>query len=160
MFSNKPFISAKNIITATIGTSFRTSKIILMLTWRLNYGGTVITSITQMITKLTFICRMETHVHVHRNKRFHFHAQPWSRWLATSNILERIDKTTLINIRKIATVPAESSAGALEHVLCIQHGIYSRVLQFPRTGREQAPGSSRCLTNYKLKQLKCINSHL
>ncbi len=45
--SNKPFYNRqKKLIPLPGGTSFRTSKLTLMLTWRLYYGGAVITSIT------------------------------------------------------------------------------------------------------------------
>ncbi len=44
--SNQPFYKRqKKLITTTVGAS-RASKITLMLTWRLNYGSAVITSIT------------------------------------------------------------------------------------------------------------------
>ncbi len=44
---DKPFHKRqKKIIPGTIGASFRTSKSMLMLTWRLNYDDVVITSIT------------------------------------------------------------------------------------------------------------------
>ncbi len=45
--SNKPFYKRrKKLIPPPRGTSFRAKKITLMLTWRLYYGGAVITSIT------------------------------------------------------------------------------------------------------------------
>ncbi len=45
--TNKPFYKRrKQLIPPPRGASFRTSKIMLMLTWRLYYGGAVITSIT------------------------------------------------------------------------------------------------------------------
>ena len=43
--SNKHFYKCQKI-TATVGASFRASTIMLMLTWRLNYGGAVMISIT------------------------------------------------------------------------------------------------------------------
>ncbi len=44
--TNKPFYKRrKQLIPPPRGASFRTSKIMLMLTWRLFYGGAVITSI-------------------------------------------------------------------------------------------------------------------
>ncbi len=38
--------AGKNNYSNSIGTSFRASKIMLMLTWHLNHSGAVITSIT------------------------------------------------------------------------------------------------------------------
>ncbi len=99
------------MLTASVGIYFRAKKIILMLTWRLNYGGAACNYInyTMIITKLTFICRMETHVH--RNKFQFCNHDPDDR-PCTSNILERIDEATLINNnrkRKIASVPAKKA---------------------------------------------------
>ncbi len=48
--TNKPFYKRrKQLIPPARGASFRTSKIMLMLTWRLYYGGAVITSITVLL---------------------------------------------------------------------------------------------------------------
>ncbi len=45
--SNKPFYKRrKQLIPPPRGASFRISKIMLMIAWRLYYGGAVITSIT------------------------------------------------------------------------------------------------------------------
>ena len=41
--------STRKINIATASASFRTSKIMLILTWRLNYGGAVTTSITALV---------------------------------------------------------------------------------------------------------------
>ncbi len=51
--SNKPFYKRRNkLIPPPRGASFRAQKIALMLTWRLYYGGAVITSITVVV----FVC--------------------------------------------------------------------------------------------------------
>ncbi len=51
--SNKPFYKRGKALPR--GTFFRTSKMTLMLTWRLYYGGAVITSITYGIGKFMHI---------------------------------------------------------------------------------------------------------
>ncbi len=55
--TNKPFYKRQK--PPSRGASFRTSKIMLMLTWRLYYGGAVITSIT-----VCMYMYMRIHVHV------------------------------------------------------------------------------------------------
>ncbi len=55
--SNKPFYNRrKQLIPPPRGASFRTSKIMLMLTWRLYYGGAVITSITVVHQAANHLC--------------------------------------------------------------------------------------------------------
>ncbi len=71
--SNKPFYKRwKTLIPLPRGASFRTSKIRLMLTWRLRYGGAVITSITVVVTQRMYSYNeysstqrlSETHTHI------------------------------------------------------------------------------------------------
>ncbi len=63
--SNKPFYKRrKKLIPLPRGASFRAKKkkITLMLTWRLYYGGAVITSITvPCLPKFTFQCWLAEH---------------------------------------------------------------------------------------------------
>ncbi len=61
--SNKPFYKRrKKLIPLPRGASFRTSQITLMLTWRLYYGGAVITSIA-VPPLLTFVIIMRSSSH-------------------------------------------------------------------------------------------------
>ena len=133
----------------------------LKLWWHCNY-----INYAMIITKLTFICRMETHVH--RNK-FHFHNHDPDDRPCTSNILERTDEAeaTLINNnrkRKIATAPANKALLVLLSMFyaytartegCSNFYQALEIISPVYAGTKETPPRSgswqHCLTNYKLK---------